>query len=83
MYCTHVGGSDYVENSLSGVIVAGSTQAQVSFTIINDAIEEVDEEEFGLQLQLVNSPGGVVLGQSQGSVTIRDDDSECVHLTQV
>lgn len=58
------------------MIPAGATQAQVTFTVVNDDIDEVDEEGFGLQLQLVNSPAGVILGQSQGTITITDDDRE-------
>ena len=56
--------------------MAGSTQTQVTFTIINDNIEEVDLESFNVQLSLLNAPSGVVIGNSEGTITIVDEDGE-------
>ena len=58
------------------MIPAGSTQAQVTFSIIDDNVEEVDEESFDLTLSVLNSPAGVLIGNDRGTVTIIDDDSK-------
>ena len=55
---------------------AGSTEIPVSFTIIDDNVEEVNAESFRLSLNLIGQPNGVVLRETQGTVTITDDDSE-------
>ena len=69
--------TDYVPERRFGRILAGTTETQVSFTIVNDNIEEVDAELFDLSLRLIDQPSGVTVGDSQGTVTITDDDSEC------
>ena len=68
--------SDYRNDGGLGTIPAGTTETQVSFAIINDNIEEVNVESFGVVLSLIGQPTGVSLGQNQGTVTITDDDSE-------
>ena len=71
--------SDYRNDGGLGTIPAGTTETQVSFAIIDDNIEEVNVESFGVVLSVIGQPTGVSLGQNQGTVTITDDDSEFVH----
>ena len=49
----------------------------MTFTIVDDNVEEVNMESFSLALMIINQPAGVILGETQGTVTITDDDSEC------
>ena len=58
------------------IIPAGATEITVTFSIVDDNIEEVNTESFGLSLILIGQPAGVTLGASQGTVTINDDDGE-------
>ena len=58
------------------IIPAGATEITVTFSIVDDDIEEFDAESFSLSLILISQPAGVTLGVSQGTVTINDDDGE-------
>ena len=56
--------------------MAGNTRAEVVIMIMDDDVEEVNEEVFSISLLLDDPPAGVVLGDSQGTVTIVDNDSK-------
>lgn len=77
-----VAGTDYEGSSITAVIEAGSTVTEVMFTIIDDNIEEMNES-FNLSLSLIDSHMGVLLGESRGTVTIMDDDSEFVCIVSI
>ena len=77
MNLSHSVGADYLSNGGEVIIIpAGATEIPVTFTVVDDDIEEFDVESFGLSLILIGQPAGVTLGASLGTVTINDDDSE-------
>ena len=75
-YISSLASTDYLRNDGVVTLPAGSTEIPVSFTIIDDNVEEVNAESFRLSLNLIGQPNGVVLRETQGTVTITDDDSE-------
>ena len=74
-----VAGVDYDGATVEGIVEAGTTVTEVTVTIFDDNIEEMDEEFFSLFLGPFNPPPGVILGENlAGIVNIMDDDSKSV-----
>ena len=72
-------GVDYDGATVQGIVGAGTTVTEVTVTIFDDDVEEMDGELFSLFLSLSNPPPGVILGESlEGIVNITDDDSKSV-----
>ena len=73
MYNCIVGGSDYILVNQTLQFAPGQTQQSLIVQLVNDERVEADEM-FMLQLSS-NNPRQLMLGRSNVSVTIGDDDS--------
>ncbi len=69
---TALEGDDYEAKSGTVTFQVGETLKQVTFTVLGDSINELDEE-FDIQLSNVT---GASLGDSRGRVTIDDNDAQ-------
>ncbi len=69
---TALAGSDYTATSGSLSFSPGTTTLAVTVSIAGDLVDEFDETFF---LNLSNLSAGALIGDSQGQITIVDDDS--------
>lgn len=66
------GGADFVEETLTATFIAGSTEACVDFTVIDDSIALEGRETFAV---VFVAPNGTLSGTpSTATVTVVDDD---------
>ncbi|POY35328.1 hypothetical protein C3K47_16215 [Solitalea longa] len=70
--------SDYVSGNGTLTFAAGETSKTITLTINGDVIVEGNE---GFLVNLTNATGGAAIGDSQGSVTISNDDETLPALT--
>ena len=55
---------------------ATSSSNDVTVTIINDALLEIDEQFLG-HLTLISTDANVIVSPAEATVTIKDDDGMC------
>ena len=76
---------DYAAGPYPVEFLSGVTEVQVMIPILDDEIDECDEKFFGnLRIPAEAAVCGVKLGSAdRATVTIKDDDSEPIHIVYV
>ena len=81
---TLVVGTDYLRSSGSITFSPREQQKMIQLSIVDDNFLEEKEESFTVELNITSSVPGLVIGNSEITVTIEDDDcKEASHILAI